>query len=103
MNHQQEVLRLEKYLKKAVEYAIVLGSGYIKMEWDSTRGEIHDYIKPELIKDPKTGEVRPALDPDTGEPQKPFPIYEGDVLFRNLSPYDVVFDSTKESYEENEY
>lgn len=35
--------RLEEYLKKAVEYAIVLGSGYIKLEWNATTGEVYDY------------------------------------------------------------
>lgn len=66
--------RLEKYLKTAVEYAIVLGSGYIKMEWNATSGEIYE-----------TNE-------ETGAP-----VYEGDVQFSNLSPYDVVFDTTKET------
>ena len=35
--------RLEEYLKTAVEQAIVLGSGYIKMEWNSTSGEVYDF------------------------------------------------------------
>jgi hypothetical protein len=76
--------RLERYLKTAVEYAIVLGSGYVKMEWNATGGEIYDYIDEE--KDPETGRV---LNPG-------FPVYEGDVHFTNLSPFDVVVDSTKE-------
>ncbi len=76
--------RLERYLKTAVEYAIVLGSGYIKMEWNATSGEIYDHIDPEI-------------DPETGETISPgFPVYEGDVHFSNLSPFDVVVDSTKE-------
>lgn len=66
--------RLEKYLKTAIEYAIVLSAGYIKMEWDSQTGEVVDY-----------NDVTGA------------PIYEGDVRFSNLSPLDVVFDNTKES------
>lgn len=65
---------LEVYLKRAVEYAVVLGSGYVKMEWNSTTGEIYDFNE-----DTKT------------------PVYEGDVQFTNLSPFDVVYDSTKES------
>ncbi len=76
--------RLERYLKTAVEYAIVLGSGYIKMEWNATGGEIYDHIDPET-------------DPVTGEVTNPgFPVYEGDVQFSNLSPFDVCVDSTKE-------
>lgn len=66
---------LENYLKRAVEYAIVMGSGYIKMEWNSTTGETYDFNE-----ETKT------------------PVYEGDVEFSNLSPFDVVFDSTKETY-----
>lgn len=76
--------RLEEYLKTAVEYAIVLGSGYIKMEWNATGGEIYDTIDPEI--DPETGEII----------NEGFPVYEGDVSFTNLSPFDVVVDSTKE-------
>ncbi len=77
--------RLERYLKTAVEYAVVLGAGYVKMEWNATGGEIYDHIDAEV--DPVTGEV---LSPG-------YPVYEGDVQFSNLSPFDVVVDSTKES------
>lgn len=66
--------KLENYLKQAVEYAIVYGSGFIVMEWNATTGEMVDYIE-----DTKTK------------------IYEGDIIFENLSPFDVVYDGTKES------
>lgn len=62
--------RLEKYLNSAVECAIVLGAGYVKMDWNATSGEIWDYL----------GET---------------PIYEGDVEFSNLTPFDVMFDGTR--------
>lgn len=77
--------RLERYLKTAVEYAIVLGSGYIKMEWNATGGEIYDRI--------------PNEDADLSETgfDEGFPVYEGDVQFTNLSPFDVVVDNTKEN------
>lgn len=65
--------KMEVYLKRAVEYSISMGSGYIKMEWDATSGEILEY-----------NEITQT------------PIYEGDVKFSNLSPFDVVFDTTKE-------
>lgn len=96
--------RLEDYLSRAVEHAIVFGSGYIKMEWNATSGEIHDYIEPEY-------ETKSELNAETGqeeesnvldengdplEKSKGFPIYEGDVMFSTVSPFDVVFDSTKE-------
>lgn len=64
--------RLEVYLKDAVEYAIVLGAGFIKMEWNSTAGDAYEYDE---------------------ESQQD--IYQGDVEFKVLSPFDVVFDTTK--------
>jgi hypothetical protein len=77
--------RLERYLKTAVEYAVVLGAGYVKMEWNATGGEIYEHIEAEV-------------DPVTGEEISPgYPVYEGDVMFSNLSPFDVVVDSTKEN------
>lgn len=66
---------LEDCLKTAAEMAIVLGSGYIKMEWDATAGEAFDG-------DEETGDV----------------VKEGEIKFSNLSPYDVVFDGTKEQW-----
>lgn len=75
--------RLEKYLKTALEYAVVLGAGFIKMEWSSTTGEIVDYID--------------------GEDGEMIPEYEGDVVFTNLSPFDVVFDDNVQSAMENEW
>lgn len=66
--------RLEKYLKTAVEYAVVFGSGYIKMGWNATSGEIYE------------------INEETGAA-----IHEGDAEFTNLSPFDVVFDMSKET------
>ena len=65
--------RLEDYFHRAVEYAIVMASGYIKMGWNATSGEIYDFNE-----------------------ETNTPIYEGDVEFTNMSPFDVVFDGTKE-------
>lgn len=124
--------RLERYLKNAVESAIVLGSGFLKMEWNATSGRIYDFIEPE----PKfSGDKNPLKDEngeyvldendnyvdeegnpiellidekgelidENGSKLKPFPIYEGDVTFTNLSPFDVVMDATKESSEEHDW
>lgn len=71
---------LEAIVTKAVEYSIVLGSGFIKMEWNSTSGEVYDFNE------------------DTG-----VEIKEGDVEFTLLSPLDVVYDSTKENYSQNDW
>lgn len=65
--------RLEDYLRTAVEYAIVLGAGYVKMEWNATVGDDYD------------------IDEDSGDV-----IKHGDVEFSNLSPFDVVFDASRE-------
>lgn len=65
--------RMETYLKRAVEYAIVLGTGYIKMAWNATTGEQVDFNE-----------------------ELNTPIYEGDVEFTNLSPFDVITDNSKE-------
>jgi hypothetical protein len=66
---------LEPALKKAVEMAIVLGAGFIKLEWNATAGETYDY-------DEETQQFN----------------YEGELEFSNLSPFDIVVDGTKESW-----
>lgn len=79
--------RMEYYIKTAVEQAIVMGAGFIKMEWDSQSGEIYDYEMKEV--EDADGNVSLEADPNK-------PLYEGDVKFTNLSPFDVVFDTYKE-------
>jgi len=66
---------LEDVLLRACEYAIVLGSGFIKLAWNSMGGNLYDA-------DPETGEF----------------TYEGEIEFSNLSPFDVVVDGTKETW-----
>ncbi len=87
--------RLERYLKTAVEYAIVLGSGYIKMEWNATGGEIYDRIP--LESNPNADVEIGAEQGRGGQDDEGYPVYEGDVQFMNLSPFDVVVDNTKEN------
>jgi len=65
--------RLERYINKAVELSVVMGAGYVKVEWDSTTGKV-------IEEDEELGEK----------------IYEGDIKFTNLSPFDVVFDVNRE-------
>lgn len=71
---------LEDNLNDAVEMSIVLGSAFLKMEWNATAGEIHD------------------ADPETGEA-----TYEGEIEFSLLSPLDVVVDGTKENWTSHEW
>lgn len=66
---------LETALKKAAEMAIVLGTGFIKLDWNATAGEAYDF-------DEESGQFN----------------YEGELEFSNLSPFDVVFDGTRETW-----
>lgn len=65
--------RLENHLKTAVEFAVVMGSGYIKKEWNASTGEVYDFNEDLNVE-----------------------IREGDLEFSNLSPLDVYFDTHKE-------
>jgi hypothetical protein len=94
--------RLEREIKRAVEYSIVLGSGYVKMEWNSTRGKIVDYLDIDPKDIASFDEEDNPLD-ENGFMLKPDAIYQGDVEFTTLSPFDVVFDSTKETPEQHEW
>jgi hypothetical protein len=98
--------RLEQDLKSAVEYAIVMGSGYIKMEWNATTGEIYDFVEPEYAQAADEMGL-PAVDEngqpiyetdEDGEPvvlREGVPLYSGDIIYKVLTPFDVVFDPTK--------
>lgn len=102
LDYYMREMKLETIIKDAVEYAIVLGAGYIKLEWNSTRGKIYDYVEPEESEIHDFDEEGEPLD-EKGFQLKAFPIYEGDVDFKLMSPFDVVFDSTKENYIDNDW
>lgn len=65
--------RVEQKVKTAVQYALNLGSGHIKVGWNANSGEIYDYNE-----ETKT-EIR-----------------EGDLEFTVLSVFDVYFDTFRE-------
>jgi hypothetical protein len=71
---------LEEIATDAAEMAVVLGSAYVKMEWNAMAGEIHD------------------ADDETGERE-----YEGELEFSLLSPLDVVVDGTKSDWNSQEW
>jgi hypothetical protein len=71
---------LEDYLTRAAEYAIVFGEGYVRLGWNATAGEVFE-------EDEETGDK----------------FYEGDLEFGNVSPLDVVRDSSKEDYNSHDY
>lgn len=62
-------MRLEKYISTAVETALVMGTGWIKVEWDTSKGSI-------IEEDEETGLV----------------MREGDLEFNHLSVFDVMYD-----------
>ena len=102
LDYYMREMRLEEVLNDAVEYAIVLGSGYVKLEWNSTRGKIHDYIEP----DPSSifGQNEDGEDVDeNGNIVEAFPIYDGDIEYGLVSPYDIIFDSTKSYFAKNDW
>lgn len=102
LDYYMREMKLEKIIKDAVEYAIVLGSGYVKLEWNSTKGRIYDYVEPDEVDIHDFDEDGEPVGED-GQVLKPFPIYEGDIDFKLMSPFDVVFDSTKENYSQNDW
>lgn len=71
---------LEKYFIKACEHALVFGSGYVKVVWDVTAGK-------EYGVDGETEQLK----------------MEGDLKFSNPSVYDIVYDTYKENYEDNDW
>lgn len=93
--------KLDAVFARAAEYAVILSAGYVKMDWDATGGQIYDYIKP-MKYNQDTDKMEPELDAE-GNELEGVPVYEGDVVFRNLSPFDVVFDSSKETADNHDW
>lgn len=67
--------KLEEAIRSVTEMAIVLGAGFIRLEWNATSGELYDF------------------DPETGEKN-----FEGELEWSTHSPFDVVFDGSKENW-----
>jgi len=59
--------RLERYLKDAVEYALLYGEGFVTTTWNATLGETY------------------GVDPETQ-----IDVKEGDIEYRSYEPVDVV-------------
>lgn len=102
LDYYMREMRLEELLKDAVLYAIVLGSGFIKLEWNATKGEIHDWVEPDPSSIVDYDEDGNPLD-ESGEILEAYPIYDGDIETSLLSPYDVFFDSTNPYFEKNNW
>lgn len=102
LNYYMREARYERKLKKAAEYSIVMGTGYILTEWNSTKGGLAGEIAidEELIA--SYDEDGRPLD-EEGNLLEPTPIFRGDIESRALSPLDVVFDFTKDDPELNDW
>lgn len=76
--------RLERVMKRSVEYALRYGEGFLRTEWDADMGEerveLEDYETPmDTVKK------------------------EGDIRYEAFTPIDVIRDVTKESPDENDW
>lgn len=71
---------LEDFVNLATEYAIVFGEGYVRIGWNATSGQMFEQ------------------DEDSGEK-----FYEGDLEFSNISPFDVIRDSSKEDSKNHDW
>lgn len=75
LEHYTRVLNLDQMAKKATEYALVFGEGYINLEWDAQAGD-QVGIKPDGM-----------------------PLKQGDVCVDAFTPMDIIRDVTSEEYE----
>lgn len=62
--------KLEKVLKKAVDYAVVLGEGWVKMEWNAMAGDVVGY----------------------NEETKTY-VHNGDIEYKAIHPLNVIRDA----------
>lgn len=72
--------QLERYLKQSVEFALVLGEGFISCIWNATSGEQY------------------GTNPDTGAV-----IYQGDIQYRAFGPMDYIRDFSKDTSMNHEW
>lgn len=66
--------RIEKYIRDAVETALIFGEGFVRIDWDANQGK-------ESMVNQETGQT----------------MYEGDVVCKTYHPFDVVRDVTNTS------
>lgn len=72
--------RLEKHLKTAAEIALIFGEGYVRLEWDSSKGE-------EYMFDDEEQEM----------------LYTGDIKYSALTPFDVIKDPYRPNSEDQDW
>ena len=89
LDYYMRELKLEKFLKQACEYAIVFGSGWVKLGWNARRGRTINQEEISKANREKMAKVKGT--------KIPLPEYEGDIQFENLSPFDIIEDLSKEN------
>lgn len=72
--------RVERDLKKATEFALLFGEGFVTCLWDATKGKVI------------------ATDPDTN-----IEVREGDLVYDSIEPIDVVRDPRLETYRQRDW
>lgn len=102
LDYYMRIKHLERHIKRAVKYAVVTGTGYVKMEWNSTKGEIYDYIEPDAASIAEFNDEGQPVD-DKGNVLAPIPVYQGDIEFKTLGFFDVIFDTTKDSPDDHDW
>lgn len=103
LSYYMKTARFERKFKKATEYSIVMGTGYLLTEWNATKGRLigRNDINEDLIESYDEETMEP-LDED-GNVVQGSPIFGGDITCRVLSPLDVLFDFTKDDPELNDW
>lgn len=101
LNYYTRDQNLQDVWDKAVEYAVVMGQGFVLTEWDTTKG---DKVEIPINEEEVFGydEYDRPLD-ELGNVMFPTYNYTGDISARALSPLDVVYDFTKTDMRQNDW
>ena len=83
INYYVAEKEVEELWQQVAELAIVLGEGYMKQTWDPGAGDQYDTEEVETEEEVAEGE-----EPNTTSR----PIYEGDLKFEVVTPFDIVYD-----------
>ena len=101
LNYYAREQNLQDVWDKAIEYAVVMGQGFVLTEWDATKGEkVEIPINEEEIFG--YDEYDRPID-ENGEVIFPQYSYTGDISSKALSPLDVVYDFTKSDMRSNSW
>lgn len=72
--------RLERNLRKAVEYSLIFAEGFVGTQWNATSGKVY------------------STDPDSGAE-----IKEGDIEYTSYEPFNVIRDIHLEDWEKHDW